>query len=189
MADDETPESVSCPVCEANVPMNAIQKHVDECLNKSDENVNPATRTTPTTTKKNKRTTPTGIGSGSATGRKRTLKTVSPAGSSSKQPRTISTSPATVCIPSTKTTTAVPLYETVRPTNLEEFVGQEDVTGKGSVIGRIVETGAVPSLILWGPPGCGKVDALILPCLRNLLFCKVPSCLLDCTEPMHASGI
>ena len=53
----------------------------------------------------------------------------------------------------------VPLAELVRPTSMDEFVGQEDVIGKNSFLRTILETGDVPSLIFWGPPGCGKVSS------------------------------
>ncbi len=53
-----------------------------------------------------------------------------------------------------------PLAETLRPKNLEEFVGQEHLAGKDGVIfkllGQSKDSGFFPSLILWGPPGCGK---------------------------------
>jgi putative ATPase len=50
----------------------------------------------------------------------------------------------------------VPLAARVRPRRLEEFVGQEHLLGPGRVLRRIVETGQLGSLILWGPPGVGK---------------------------------
>ena len=52
--------------------------------------------------------------------------------------------------------TQIPLPERVRPTNLDEFVGQEHLTGEGKPIRRMIETGAISSMILWGPPGTGK---------------------------------
>jgi len=44
----------------------------------------------------------------------------------------------------------------MRPTVLEEFVGQSHLIGPGKLLRRLVEAGAVSSLILWGPPGTGK---------------------------------
>jgi len=44
----------------------------------------------------------------------------------------------------------------MRPRNLDDFVGQERVLGKGKPLRQWIETDRVPSLILWGPPGCGK---------------------------------
>lgn len=50
----------------------------------------------------------------------------------------------------------IPLAERMRPQNLDEFVGQEHLVGKGKPIRKMIETGNVHSMILWGPPGCGK---------------------------------
>jgi len=50
----------------------------------------------------------------------------------------------------------LPLAERIRPTSLEELIGQEHLVGKDSVLGRTIRTGTVPSMILWGPPGVGK---------------------------------
>ena len=49
-----------------------------------------------------------------------------------------------------------PLAERVRPERLEELLGQEHLTGPGSILGRALERGSVPSMILWGPSGTGK---------------------------------
>lgn len=51
-----------------------------------------------------------------------------------------------------------PLAEILRPTNLKDFVGQEHLTGKDGIITKLLnnQTSSFPSLILWGPPGCGK---------------------------------
>src|SRR3954465_14922354 len=49
-----------------------------------------------------------------------------------------------------------PLAERMRPATLEEFVGQQHLTGPGRFLRRAIETDQVPSLILWGPPGTGK---------------------------------
>ena len=49
-----------------------------------------------------------------------------------------------------------PLAEIMRPKSLEEFVGQKHVVGKGSLIYNAIEKDRIFSMILWGPPGCGK---------------------------------
>lgn len=51
---------------------------------------------------------------------------------------------------------ATPLAERVRPVTLDDLVGQEHLTGQGSILRRSIEQGRVPSMILWGPPGVGK---------------------------------
>jgi putative ATPase len=49
-----------------------------------------------------------------------------------------------------------PLAERMRPRNLSEFLGQEQILGPGHWLRRVVETKQLTSLILWGPPGTGK---------------------------------
>ena len=49
-----------------------------------------------------------------------------------------------------------PLAERLRPTTLDELVGQQHLTGKGSILRTAIEHGKIPSMILWGPPGVGK---------------------------------
>ncbi len=49
-----------------------------------------------------------------------------------------------------------PLAERMRPRSLEEFEGREALLGPGSLLGSSIESGVLPSLIFWGPPGSGK---------------------------------
>src|SRR4051812_33296815 len=49
-----------------------------------------------------------------------------------------------------------PLAERMRPRSLAEFVGQEQLLGPGKLLRRALDAKALPSLILWGPPGTGK---------------------------------
>jgi putative ATPase len=50
-----------------------------------------------------------------------------------------------------------PLADRMRPQSLDEFLGQDDVVGPGTLLRRALENGLLrQSLILWGPPGCGK---------------------------------
>ena len=49
-----------------------------------------------------------------------------------------------------------PLAERLRPNSLHELAGQPHLTGKGSILRTAIESGALPSMILWGPPGVGK---------------------------------
>lgn len=50
----------------------------------------------------------------------------------------------------------IPLAERVRPQSLDDFIGQKHLLGKGSVLRKAIESGNIPSMILWGPPGTGK---------------------------------
>lgn len=51
---------------------------------------------------------------------------------------------------------AQPLAARMRPTNLDEFVGQAAILGPGKLLRRIIEADELVSAIFWGPPGCGK---------------------------------
>ena len=50
----------------------------------------------------------------------------------------------------------IPLAEQLRPNSLEEYLGQEHLVGPGAILRKAIESGNVPSMILWGPPGVGK---------------------------------
>ncbi len=49
-----------------------------------------------------------------------------------------------------------PLAEQLRPQSLSEYIGQEHLVGEGAILRRSIESGNIPSMILWGPPGVGK---------------------------------
>ncbi len=51
-----------------------------------------------------------------------------------------------------------PLAYRVRPRNLDEFIGQEHILGKDKILYRTIKADRLSSLILWGPPGCGKTS-------------------------------
>ncbi|MBN1959800.1 MAG: replication-associated recombination protein A [Deltaproteobacteria bacterium] len=53
-------------------------------------------------------------------------------------------------------TSLSPLAERLRPNSIDEIVGQERLIGSGRALRRLLERQELPSLILWGPPGCGK---------------------------------
>jgi putative ATPase len=50
----------------------------------------------------------------------------------------------------------VPLAERIRPSSLDDLIGQEHLVGKGGILRTAIENGKVPSMIFWGPPGTGK---------------------------------
>ncbi|MEO8794577.1 MAG: replication-associated recombination protein A [Daejeonella sp.] len=52
--------------------------------------------------------------------------------------------------------TIPPLAERMRPKNLDEYVGQQHLVGTDAILRKAIESGNLPSLILWGPPGVGK---------------------------------
>ncbi|HFB61962.1 MAG TPA: replication-associated recombination protein A [Bacteroidetes bacterium] len=51
---------------------------------------------------------------------------------------------------------AIPLAEQLRPHTLDDFIGQEELVGEEGILRKVIESGRIPSMILWGPPGVGK---------------------------------
>ena len=49
-----------------------------------------------------------------------------------------------------------PLAARVRPRNLDDYFGQEQLVGRGKVLRKMLEQGQLSSMIFWGPPGVGK---------------------------------
>ena len=55
-----------------------------------------------------------------------------------------------------------PLAERMRPSDLDSMVGQKRLLAPGSALRRAIEGGHVHSMVLWGPPGCGKTTLALL---------------------------
>ena len=60
---------------------------------------------------------------------------------------------------------SLPLALRMRPTSLDEFVGQLHILGKGKLLRRAVEAGRITSIVLYGPPGTGKTS--LAQCIAN----------------------
>jgi len=64
-----------------------------------------------------------------------------------------------------------PLAETLRPKTLSQYIGQQHLVGEGTVLRNAIESNALHSMILWGPPGVGKTTlALLIAQLVNAQF-------------------
>ena len=54
----------------------------------------------------------------------------------------------------------IPLAERMRPHTMSDYIGQEQAVGRKKLLRSLFEANRIPSMILWGPPGCGKVILL-----------------------------
>lgn len=54
----------------------------------------------------------------------------------------------------------ISLSERMRPTCIDDYIGQEKVIGSHTILKQLLIKGYIPSMIFWGPPGCGKVRYL-----------------------------
>ena len=67
-----------------------------------------------------------------------------------------------------------PLATRMRPSTLNEFVGQKHLVGEGRVLRKAIEAGRIPSIVLWGPPGSGKTTlAYVIANSTNAVFSPV----------------
>ena len=55
-----------------------------------------------------------------------------------------------------------PLAELLRPNSLDEYIGQQHLVGQGAVLRTLIESGQIPSMIFWGPPGIGKTTLAMI---------------------------
>ncbi len=85
-----------------------------------------------------------------------------------------------------------PLADRVRPQNLSEFVGQDDLIGPGKILCELIEKDRVPSLILWGPPGTGKTTLAEIIAKHTkahfITFSAVTSSIKDIRKIMEEAG-
>ncbi|XP_057668297.1 ATPase WRNIP1-like [Diorhabda carinulata] len=149
----ELTKRTSCPICNKDFPIENIENHANRCifLNCPDEDL-----------QKRKRS-PSPIFQVSQA--KTSLLHKSPRHSSGKfiersenLLETVSCSSNTEVNFKPNLSFIVPLAKQVQPKSLNEFLGQNQILGKDSVLRDLLEKAEIPNMILWGPPGCGKTS-------------------------------
>ena len=67
-----------------------------------------------------------------------------------------------------------PLADSLRPTRISDVVGQEHLLGSDAPLGRMIKSGRISSMILWGPPGTGKTTiGRLLAAEGNMEFSNI----------------
>ena len=67
-----------------------------------------------------------------------------------------------------------PLAYRMKPKTLEDYVGQEHILGKDKILYRTIQADRLSSIILWGPPGCGKTSlAKVISNTTKYKFTKI----------------
>ncbi|KAF5370864.1 hypothetical protein D9758_002034 [Tetrapyrgos nigripes] len=175
-------ETVVCPICEQKVGASDINSHLDRNCN-----------TVSSSTSK-----PSGskIAPSSLTGKSRTSlglhpvfqtkKASDPAPQSSKK-RVNDSNESPVTAKRSKLSSILgstaPLSERLRPDTLSDFVGQTHLTGSDSLLMNACRNGSLGSLILWGPPGCGKTTlARLLARQTNSIFKELSATVVGINE-------
>ncbi|XP_044733460.1 ATPase WRNIP1-like [Chrysoperla carnea] len=132
--------NISCPVCDKKFPKTEIDKHIDKCLFLNSSTITPTQKPKPVASIFSKRPN-------KDNGEESPSKKIKTDNNKNEQ---IKSSSKNLSTPS------IPLAEKVRPTSLDEYVGQEHLTGEGKLLKTLLNRLDIPSMILWGPPGCGK---------------------------------
>jgi len=85
-----------------------------------------------------------------------------------------------------------PLAERLRPSSLEDYIGQKHLIGKDAILRKSIESGSIPSMILWGPPGVGKTTLahIISQTLDKHFYTlsAVSSGVKDVRDVIHSAG-
>ncbi|MBN3275644.1 WRIP1 ATPase, partial [Polyodon spathula] len=144
MAQERNTDIVKCPVCLWDFEATIINSHLDSCLQQSELNdqIQETDRNIDDTAPPCKKTRISSTEAGSAfelnnaNSKKLALETCAPEAKESRGGK--------------------PLAEKMRPNTLEYYFGQNKVLGENTMLRSLVETHDIPSLLLWGPPGCGK---------------------------------
>ncbi|KAM6919241.1 ATPase WRNIP1 [Xenentodon cancila] len=149
---------VQCPVCFKDFTPAAVNGHLDVCL------MNSVTDDGPSNANKGKQSVQSGRSKRSpvSAGVKRAVSEADFESADVGTPRSLHpTSPphahnSNGLFSRTSFTFEKPLAEMLRPNTLEEYAGQSKVVGHQTLVGSLLDSQEIPSLILWGPPGCGK---------------------------------
>ncbi|GMF40783.1 unnamed protein product [Phytophthora fragariaefolia] len=136
--------TTECPICSRHVRAENLMLHVDACLTKQEKPKTPFCSPSPSSKPKSPMSSRTP--NRSPTSLPPTRNNGSPSPSALKKRKRATPDDVS----------AVPLAERMRPRDMDNLVGQEELLGPGKLLASLIQADRVPNMILWGPPGCGK---------------------------------
>ncbi|XP_051981152.1 ATPase WRNIP1-like [Xyrauchen texanus] len=153
MADNVSDRCVKCPVCAGDFETGRINAHLDECLQTPGE-LEPSAPASKKARTNTSDPSPVAVFSlfesrSKVSDQKHTAESAEASISPDCPSATSSSRPL---MPNTEK----PLAEVMRPSTLEEYFGQNKLIGEQTLLRSLLQSQDIPSLILWGPPGCGK---------------------------------
>jgi putative ATPase len=161
----------SCPICDKSFILSEIEKHVNKCifLNSVDSDEISKRKRSPSPVlphnfNRKPRSTQTKTDLISPSKKQKTLYTTktnsSQASHSKASEGNSNTSSLTIQKENEEIsyTFTIPLAKQLQPKSLDNFIGQNHVLGKDTVLRALLEKGDIPNMVLWGPPGCGKTS-------------------------------
>lgn len=144
MASTSTSNSFAeCPVCQKFVPSENIEAHASHCFEKLSQNISSPVN--------NKRQNEKTFGIFNCGAKKQKVQTESKVEKDMNQVEEKS-----VKALSSNSTAIKPLADLIRADTFENYVGQQQAVGEKSIIRDLLKSNNIPSMIFWGPPGCGK---------------------------------
>lgn len=143
----KTSNLTECPVCQKSYPVASIECHVNQCFEMQSQKYS-----SPTNNNNKRHQTSDEKTFGIFNLAKKTKLDVKPLVEKESKPETSSKQPSNVA----KSKPEPPLAESIRAERFEDYVGQQQVVGEGSIIRKLLNSSNIPSMIFWGPPGCGK---------------------------------
>lgn len=136
-----------CPVCQKSYPTENIECHVNQCFELQSQKFSSPTNNNKRQQSNDEKTF------GIFNLAKKTKLDLKPGKIEKEDKSGALLSKAST---SAKSKPEPPLAESIRAEKFEDYVGQQQVVGENSIIRNLLNSGNIPSMIFWGPPGCGK---------------------------------
>lgn len=164
MAESVSDSSVQCPVCAGLFEPSSINRHLDACLQSPSDPGPPAKKprinssdSRPSAVFSMFQSRPRASEALAEDSGESAAGSAAPAAAVQQPQCPAEVAPPAACSPrALRLKNQKPLAELLRPSTLEEYFGQNKLIGEQTLLRSLLKSQEIPSLILWGPPGCGK---------------------------------